>query len=82
MPILFLTVTGKHAVIAVEVGWTETVEKLVADAERLINGTHNAIDVVILIKVYETKPIPETSFPGGFTPTICRPYKEWAISTS
>lgn len=52
----------KHLIIAVEIGWIKTVEKLFADAKRPINGTRKAINAVIL-KIYETDPHTGNKFP-------------------
>lgn len=54
--------------MAVEIGWSETLEKLFVDAERLINGTRKGIDVVILLKIYEKNPHTENEFPWGINP--------------
>lgn len=58
----------KHPVVAVEIGWSEKLEELFGNAERLINGTRKGIDVVILLKIYEEKPHTESEFPWGINP--------------
>lgn len=58
----------KHPIIAVEIGWTEPVEKLFEDAERLIRGTKQGIDIVILLKVSEKNRHTRNEFPWGIYP--------------
>lgn len=61
-------IARKYPIIAVEVGWTEPVEKLFEDAERLIYGTRQGIDIVILLKVFEKERHARDEFPWGIHP--------------
>ncbi|KAL1982676.1 hypothetical protein VTN96DRAFT_986 [Rasamsonia emersonii] len=51
--------------IAVEVGFTQPLADLFDDAERLFRGSYGKIQVVILIKIYETNRHNKNEFPWG-----------------
>lgn len=58
----------KYPIVAVEIGWTESLEKLFEDAERLIHGTKQAIDIVILLRISEENRHTREEFPWGIYP--------------
>lgn len=51
-----------------EVGFTETLEELYVDAERLPQGTNGAIELVVLIKVVEKNRHVQNEHPRGGNP--------------
>ena len=61
-------IARKHPIVAVEIGWTEPVEKLFEDAERLIRGTKQGINIIILLKVSEKNRHTRNEFPWGIHP--------------
>lgn len=52
-------------IIAVEVGFTQTLDSLFEEAERILNGCRDVVEVVILIKVYEDRRHTSDEFPWG-----------------
>lgn len=58
----------KYPLIVVEVGFTGTLDKLFENAARFISGSNNRIDVVVLIKVYETNSHVKSEFPWDISP--------------
>ena len=54
--------------IAVEVGFTQTLEDLFDCAERLFRGTYNQIQFVIIVKIFETNRHCGDQFPWGINP--------------
>src|SRR5467141_3469934 len=66
-----LTSSNMHdqfPLIAVEVGFTQTLEDLFDCAERLFRGTYNQIQFVIIVKIFETNRHCGDQFPWGINP--------------
>ena len=59
-------ISRQSPLAAVEVGFTETLDKLFNDAERLLRSS---CDLVILLKVFETEPHRKDEFPWGIEPS-------------
>lgn len=50
---LVTSTTGSYPIVAVEVGFTESLDKLYQDAEVLLRGSKGEIELVIILKVEE-----------------------------
>ncbi|KAL1969802.1 hypothetical protein VTN77DRAFT_7311 [Rasamsonia byssochlamydoides] len=57
-----------YPVIALEVGVTETLEKLFEDAERLLRGSKGITQLVILVKITEVSTHPTDGYPWDQQP--------------
>ena len=65
---LATTTPGKFPIVAVEIGFAETMDKLYRDAELLLHGSKGRIDLVILLKATETDRHHKSEYPWGETP--------------
>lgn len=59
-------ISRQSPLAVVEVGFTETLDKLFNDAERLLRSS---CDLVILLKGFETEPHCKDEFPWGIEPS-------------
>lgn len=55
----------RYPLVVVEIGFSETLDKLFDDATRLISGSSGKIDAVILVKVFEANRHLKDEFPWG-----------------
>lgn len=62
-------ISRRSPLAAVEVGYTETLDKLFNDAERLLRGSCN---LVIILKVFETESHRKDEFPWGIEPSTIK----------
>ena len=63
--ILTTNTLGAYPTIAVEIGFTESLDKLYRDAEVLLNGSRGRIELVILLKASETHQHVKNEYPWG-----------------
>lgn len=66
--VLMANTLGDYPLVALEVGFTESLEELYVDAERLLQGSNGAIELVILIKVSEKDRHVQNEHPWGASP--------------
>ena len=63
--VLTTNTLGAYPTIAVEIGFTESLDKLYRDAEVLLNGSRGRIELVILLKASETDQHAKSEYPWG-----------------
>ena len=65
--VLMPNTSARFPLAALEVGFTETLEQLYTDAEKLLQRSNGAIELVVLIKVTETERHVQNEYPWGST---------------
>lgn len=65
--VLMPNTSARFPLAALEVGFTETLEQLYTDAEKLLQRSNGAIELVVLIKVTEKERHVQNEYPWGST---------------